>query len=677
VDFIFNKTSPNQFKNKVTTIGTLKTHISILFAVTCILVTIISCKPDPVNHGTIQLVRVMAGDITLSADVTSADIRADANFIIEFSSAVDTLSVRNAVTLKTEAGSPEACNFSYSGDLSIVTLNPAQNLDVLTTYNLTIGAGIKGALGESFPGIVYKLTTAKGKLTLKNITLNGLPFKTAKPLINIDFKHIALAAEFSAPIKSADYLPFFTLSGGITLNGTLSADNSFVTFNNSDPLKGYTKYFFTISSNLTSEAGYSFDGFSNSFYTALDSTDKFPRISDDELIDLVQRQTFGYFWEFGHPLCGLARERNTSGDIVTIGGSGFGVMSLIVGMERQHISRDDGLNRLDQILHFLETCDRFHGAWPHWLNGVTGKTVPFSTLDNGGDIVETSFMIQGLLAMREYLHGTDPREELLISRISNLWETVEWDWFTRGEDVLYWHWSPTNFFNMNYRIRGYNETLITYVLAASSPTHAIPASAYHKGYAGNGSIRNGKKYFGIVLPLGWDFGGPLFFTHYPFLGLDPRNLQDDYADYWVQNVNQSLINMSYCIANPKNYIGYSADCWGLTASDNQSGYSAHSPTNDLGVITPTAAISSLPYTPEQSMKAIRHFYYQLGNKLWGPYGFYDAFNVTYGWWANSYIAIDQGPIVVMIENYRSGLLWKLFMTSPEVRSGLTKLGFTY
>jgi len=624
-----------------------------------------------------QLVRVMADGITLSRDLLKADIPADATFIIEFSSAIDTATGRRAISLGTETGNQVSCIYSYSGDQSSINLDPVQTLDYLTTYDLSVGSGIKGPSGESFPGMTFKLTTAEGKLTLKNITLNGVPFKTNKPLINIDFEHITLAAEFSEPLKTNEYLPFFTLSGGIPLNPTLSADSKSITLNNTDPLKGYSKYFFNISSNLTSNAGYSFDGFSNSFYTALDSTDKFPRISDDELIDLVQRQTFHYFWEFGHPSCGLARERNTSGDIVTIGGSGFGVMSLIVGMERQYISRENGLNRLDQILHFLETCDRFHGAWPHWLNGMTGKTVPFSTLDNGGDIVETSFMIQGLLAMREYLHGSDPREELLISRISNLWETVEWDWFTRGEDVLYWHWSPTNFFNMNYRIRGYNETLITYVLAASSPTHAIPASAYHKGYAGNGSIRNGKKYFGIVLPLGGDFGGPLFFTHYSFLGLDPRNLQDDYADYRVQNVNQSLINMSYCIANPKNYIGYSADCWGLTASDNQSGYSAHSPTNDLGVITPTAAISSLPYTPEQSMKAIRHFYYRLGDKLWGPYGFYDAFNVTSGWWADSYIAIDQGPIVVMIENYRTGLLWELFMKAPEVQAGLTKLGFTY
>ncbi|MDD4645039.1 MAG: glucoamylase family protein [Bacteroidales bacterium] len=409
----------------------------------------------------------------------------------------------------------------------------------------------------------------------------------------------------------------------------------------------------------------------------MDSTDKFTRISDDALLDLIQRQTFRYFWDFGHPSCGLARERNTSEDLVTIGGSGFGVMSLIAGMERGYISRNDGLQRLSVILNFLESCDRFHGAWPHWINGVTGKTIPFSPLDDGGDLVETAFLIQGLLTMRAYLLPDVPGEALLISKISHLWETVEWDWFTRGENVLYWHWSPNNNFSLNHKITGYNETLITYILAASSPTHSITSTVYHSGYASNGSIRNGNQYFGIVLPLGPDYGGPLFFTHYSFLGLDPRNLSDRYASYWVQNVNHTLINRQYCVVNPKNYPGYSPDCWGLTASDNQSGYSAHSPTNDLGVITPTAAISSLPYTPEQSMDAIRHFYYKLGDKLWGPYGFYDAFNVSSGWWANSYLAIDQGPEIVMIENFRSGLLWNLFMSSPEIRSGLLKLGFTF
>jgi hypothetical protein len=219
--------------------------------------------------------------------------------------------------------------------------------------------------------------------------------------------------------------------------------------------------------------------------------------------------------------------------------------------------------------------------------------------------------------------------------------------------------------------------VITYVLAAASETYGVQAICYHNGYAANGAISNGRAFYGITLPLGPDYGGPLFFSHYSFLGLNPRNLRDQYAGYWDQNVSHSLIHWHYGQANPKGYIGYSADCWGLTASDNQSGYSAHSPTNDLGVITPSAALSSIPYTPEQSLRALKHFYYQLGDRLWGPYGFYDAFNVTAGWWGTSYIAIDQGPILLMIENYRTGLLWKLFMESPEVRKGLDKLGFTY
>ncbi len=652
--------------------------LRIIFAAAGIGLFATSCKPDnPDNHGTMQLVRVIAGGVTLNTDAVNQNVPADANILVEFTSALDTASVRTAVALKSRAGSPVTCTVTFSSDLAKATLDPLANLEYNATYDLTVGSGVKGINGETFPGLTYQLTTMQGKLLLNNLTLNGLPFKTSKPLTDIDLKTLTLVADFSEPLNTTAYLPYITLSGGAQLSSVISSDGKSVTITNTAELNGYSRYYFNISSNLTSQAGYTFDGFSNSFFTVMDSVDKFPRISDEELIDLVERQTFRYFWDFGHPACGLARERNSSGDIVTIGGSGFGVMALVAAMERGYVTRSDGLARLDKMLHFLETCDRFHGAWPHWLNGSTGKTVPFSQRDDGGDLVETSFMIQGLLAMREYLDSLSVTEDALRVRITKLWETVEWTWYQNGMEVLFWHWSPNNFFNMNHQISGYNETLITYVLAASSPTYAIPASAYHKGYARNGAIRNGKKYFGITLPLGEDMGGPLFFTHYSFLGLDPRNLADRYASYWMQNVNQSQINNSYCISNPKRFIGYSADCWGLTASDNQSGYSAHSPTNDLGVITPTAAISSLPYTPEQSLKAIRHFYYKLGNKLWGDNGFYDAFNVNYSWWANSYLAIDQGPIVVMIENYRSGLLWNLFMKNQDVRDGLTKLSFTY
>ena len=401
-------------------------------------------------------------------------------------------------------------------------------------------------------------------------------------------------------------------------------------------------------------------------------------LTNEVLLEKVQHQTFKYFYDFAHPVSGMTRERNSSGDIVTSGGSGFGLMVLIVGMERGFITREQGLEQIEKMVGFLESCDRYHGVWPHWLNGATGDVVPFSPKDNGADLVETAFMIQGLIAVRQYLFQNNPAEKALADRINTLWQEVDWEWFTRGgEEVLYWHWSPEFDWEMNHAIRGHNETLIVYVLAASSPTFPIDATVYHDGYARNGEIKNGNSYYGIELPLGEELGGPLFFSHYSFLGLDPRKLEDRYANYWDQNVAHSRINREYCKENPKGYKGYSKVCWGLTASDNHQGYSAHSPTNDLGVITPTAAISSIPYTPEASLEAIRHFYYEYGDSLWGIYGFHDAFNLSEVWWADSYLAIDQGPIVVMIENFRSGLIWDLFMSAPEIQEGLQILRFEY
>jgi len=409
-----------------------------------------------------------------------------------------------------------------------------------------------------------------------------------------------------------------------------------------------------------------------------------PVLSDEELLDLVQRQTFAYFWDFAHPVSGMALERSNKDaygipgyEVVTSGGSGFGVMALIVGVERNFINRTEAIERLHTITDFLLNGDRFHGAFPHWYFGSTGKVRPFFTEDNGGDIVETSFMIQGLLTARQYFSNDNSEENSLRNKINQLWNDVEWDWYTNGNDVLTWHWSPDYEWAINHQLKGYNEALITYVLAASSTSHPIAGSVYPNGWASGDYFTNGNTYYQQWdLPLGPDYGGPLFFAHYSFLGLDPRGLQDTYADYWEQNVNHTLINRAYCLDNPKQFIGYGEENWGLTASDNQEGYSAHSPTNDLGVISPTAALSSFPYTPEYSMQALKSFYYNFDGKLWGPYGFYDAFNQTEDWVASNYLAIDQGPIIVMIENYRTGLLWDLFMSCPEVQTGLSNLGFT-
>ena len=410
-------------------------------------------------------------------------------------------------------------------------------------------------------------------------------------------------------------------------------------------------------------------------------------LNDEQLMDLVQRQTFNYFWDGAEPTSGLARERyhvdgfypSNDKHIVTSGGSGFGIMAIIAAIERGYITRVQGLERFAQIMDWLEKADRFHGAFPHWWDGETGKIKPFSRNDDGGDLVETSFMFQGLLTLHQYYKDGSDAEKSIAARIDKMWREVEFDWYTNGQNVLYWHWSPEKEWIMNFAVRGWNECLIMYILAAASPTHGVSAEVYHEGWAMGGKLSEPSEVEGYTLQMFQQVRpvGPLFWEHYSFLGLDPRGLKDRYADYWTENVNQTLINRAYCIRNPRRFAGYSADCWGLTASYSVQGYSAHAPQQreDRGVITPTAALSSIVYTPEYSMDAMRYFYNVLGERLWGKYGFYDAFSQHADWFPRRYLAIDQGPIPVMIENHRSQLLWNLFMSHPDVKNGLRKLGF--
>jgi len=404
-------------------------------------------------------------------------------------------------------------------------------------------------------------------------------------------------------------------------------------------------------------------------------------ISDSALLDLVQKQTLRYFWDFSHPVSGMARERSNTNnyghEVVTTGGTGFGIMAIIAGVNRGWIQRDTAARFMLKMVQFLyKKADAYHGVFPHWLDGATGKTIRFSRKDDGADLVESAFLFQGLLCARQYFNADNDVERNLRGRINMLWNDIEWDWFTRGDrEVLYWHWSPNNDWVMNFPLRGFNECLITYVLAASSTRYPVEKIVYNRGWVESDFFKNGKQFYGYTLPLGFDFGGPLFFSHYSFLGLSPQGLKDQYADYWQQNQNHTLINYAYCVDNPKKFKGYGENCWGLTASDTYNGYNAHSPANDFGTITPTAALSAFPYTPDKSMKALRYFYDELGDKIWSEYGFTDAFNLSQNWYAKSHLAIDQGPIVVMIENYRTGLLWNLFMSCPEIQQGLKKFGF--
>lgn len=503
--------------------------------------------------------------------------------------------------------------------------------------------------------------------TLSYNSLNNLPEIKLNLSAPVNTSTLASAIKFTGP--NGTDVPF---------NQQIQNSDKTIVIVPKTALSSFTTYTLAISADLKSSTnGRLINPVNISLSIGLDDTDKFPRITDDELLTLVQKQTFKYFWDFGHPTSGLARERNTSGNTVTSGGSGFGIMALVAGINRNFISRADGLARMQKIVAFLKTAERFHGAYPHWLDGNTGKVIPFSTKDNGGDLVETSFLMAGLITARQYFNGTNANETALRNDINTIYNGVEWSWYRKDNGTtLYWHWSPNYNWDMNLPIKGWNECLITYVMAASSPTFSIPKSVYDTGWAQNGAMKNGNTYYGVQLPLGTANGGPLFFSHYSFLGINPNGLSDAYANYETQTKAHTLINYNYCKANPLGNYGYSENCWGLTASDIQGGYTASSPNNDGGTIAPTAALSSMPYTPTESMQAMKYFYYKLGNKTWGEYGFYDAFSLKDQWFATSTLAIDQGPIIVMIENYRTKLIWNLFMSAPEIKSGMRNLGFS-
>ncbi len=501
---------------------------------------------------------------------------------------------------------------------------------------------------------------------------SGSPSGIPSIPVNVSAKGYELHVDISWDLNSEEDLAGYRIyekdGGNYNLLGIASKNEGF--FTHFLGATGITKTYAISAFNSTNE-----ESPKSSSATATTHS-----MDDEEFINMLQEAVFRYFWDYGHPVSGLTRERSGSGNTVTIGGSGFGIMAIPVGIERGFITREKGAERLIKILDFLEDkAERFHGAWPHWLNGETGKTIPFSEFDDGADLVETSFMIQGLLTIRGYFNQDIPRETEIRETVTRLWEEVEWIWFrkTLGNPYLYWHWSPNYFWRMNLPVAGFNETLITYILGIASPTHAVPFSLYFTGWAGGPGFKNGKSFYGYILDVGRDYGGPLFFTHYSFLGFDPGNKRDSFANYFNHNRNQTLVNRQYCIENPKSFTGYDENTWGLTASDDPWGYRAHEPNsvNDNGTITPSAAISSFPYTPEESMGALKNFYRVYGESLWGIYGFKDAFHPGENWYANGYLAIDQGPILLMIENYRSGLLWENFMSNPEIISALDLIGF--
>ncbi|MEL7006190.1 MAG: glucoamylase family protein, partial [Bacteroidota bacterium] len=395
-----------------------------------------------------------------------------------------------------------------------------------TFYILDISDGLISASGNGFDKINYQFRTEELSIELVNISSGTSDILGIDRALDVS-RSLDFNLEFNAEVDVNSLASGITIGSGYELILD-QKDEHTVNVATSTDLPELSRFVLSISDNVKGANGEAFTGYAREFYTTVDSVFDFPEIPDEELLTKIQQQTFKYFYDFGHPVSGLTRERNTSGETVTIGGSGFGVMSIIVGIERGFITREEGVERWEIITDFLETkADRFHGVWSHWLNGTTGDVIPFRADDNGGDLVETAFMIQGLLTVRQYLNPVLAAEKTIIDRINRLVDEVEWDWYTQGgQNVLYWHWSPNFGWQKNLAIQGWNESLIVYVLAAASANHSIEKEVYDNGWARQGAMvnSNDNTHYGYTMDLRSDRGGPLFFSHYSFLGLDPRNL---------------------------------------------------------------------------------------------------------------------------------------------------------
>lgn len=565
----------------------------------------------------------------------------------------------------------------------------SSNLYALSDYNSGISAGVWTLI--TFPLSVIKDDTGNSQLDLaaaKAVVFNQSETNGTSRTIFIDeitaFKHLdfvppvtSLSAtgydshaelSWTRPLEDLTYRIYASFDGGSNyeLRGE-TGDSIYLDFVPSEKRNSTVLYRVkTLARSRESEA--------------VSASASIADYTDDQLLDLVERYAFRYFWEGADQATGMALERS-DGDNNTVasGATGMGLLAMIAAHEREYRPKDAVKDRILLILSFLETCDRYHGAWSHWYYASTKHTKPFTTNDNGGDLVETSYVAQALVALKNYFSGSDTRSTQIREKADALWKGIDWDWYRQsGQNVLYWHWSPDYGFAINMKVGGWCESLVTYLMAASSPTHTIPKTVYTQGWALNGSIVNKRTYYGYQISLSPNYGGPLFWIHYSHLGINPHGLKDQYADYWQEYVNTTMIHHSYAVENPFSWKNYGDKCWGLSASDDPDGYKAHQPmSNDNGTISPTAALSSMPYAPAEAMKALKYFYRERGKDVFGKFGPYDAFNDYRNWVKKAYIGIDQGPIVVMIENYRTALLWNNVMKDLDVQAGLTKLGFQY
>lgn len=392
----------------------------------------------------------------------------------------------------------------------------------------------------------------------------------------------------------------------------------------------------------------------------------------------LHKRTVNYFWSTSSSggsdvYSGMAGEGADRKSTLASGGTGFGVMAIVSGVERGWINRADAAERMQTLVRFLGKADRFKGAWSHWIE-PDGTAVPWGG-KTGGDLLETSLLMQGLLVVREYFDGNSAVEMEVRDSINSFYNAIEFNNFTNEKKTLYWSWYPSqNGEEESYElpISGYNEAQIAYILALGAPNNTISTDVYQSGWYQNGALAKQKSTYGYATTVSDPKSKPMFLSHYSMLSMNPKMMEDQYMNYWDYSVKHALINRHFCVYDASSK-GYGEGVWGLTASYGEEGYSAHSPTNDLGIIAPTAAFASFPYTPYYSMQMLLNLTENY-KTLYGTLGFYDAFCPSTGWQSYQYLAIDQGPIAVMIENYRSGLIWELFMQAPEIQKGLALAG---
>jgi hypothetical protein len=404
-----------------------------------------------------------------------------------------------------------------------------------------------------------------------------------------------------------------------------------------------------------------------------------PRMLDNEnFLDLVQRTAFDYLWYETNPTNGLVKDRSSNPSVSSIAAVGFGLSAVTVGIDRGWISREAGRTRVLTTLEFLWSSPQgpeadatgYKGFYFHFLDMQTGRRAGDAELST----IDTALLLAGVLHVQQYFDQDDTSEAKIRDLADNLHRRVDWPWMQVRSAKVCHGWTPETGF-LPYDWGGYNEAMILYLLALGSPTFPINPDAWTAWT----SSYTWQTHYG----LGFVVFPPLFGHQYSHVWVDFRGIQDAYMrdkglDYFENSRRATLANRAYAIANPLGWVDYGENVWGLTASDIPASYRARGAPpaeSDDGTITPTAAGGSFAFTPHESLAALRHIYDAYRTRIWGPYGFKDAFNPSKNWFAADYLGVDQGPIVLMIENYRTGRVWQVFMRHPAIQHGLARAGF--